>query len=47
MKNKIVKMSCIHKLTYRSLEKQDQQWLDRVYNLDFSKTKGIFENFKL
>ena len=45
--DKIVKMSCIHKLTYRSLEKQDQQWLDRVYNLDFDKTKGIFDKFSI
>lgn len=45
--DKIVGMSCIHKLTYRRLEKQDKQWLDRVYNLDFSKTKGWFKDFKL
>ena len=45
--DKIISMSCIHKLTYRYLEKQDQQWLDRVYNLDFNETKGKFQNFSI
>lgn len=35
--NNIIKISPIHKLTYKNLEKMNKEWIDKILNLDFSK----------
>lgn len=43
---KILKISPIHKLTYRSPEKQSEQWWNKILNLNFADTKGSFDKNK-
>ena len=45
--NKIIQSTPIHKLSYKHIEDNNNEWLDRVYNLDFDKTKGIFDKFSI